>query len=185
MAVTVHLESMHSTVSSLRCFRSPQYDSSYTAPPQNIIPYEPRVFDELGTLTKYHGPPTDETDEAWDALTACRAFFHTVFDVSLIYRPIDGLTRITNVEADRIENRTTAIPGDEGHNLIVLDVFHQLHCLVSFCIMRYSAPHILTGFEQNYRIASVKLCRLCATHHSLCYHLSTQVDRSSTILTIA
>jgi len=28
-------------------------------------------------------------------------------------------------------NETSAIPGNENHHIIMLDVFHQLHCLVS------------------------------------------------------
>jgi len=28
-------------------------------------------------------------------------------------------------------NRTIAIPGDEGNYVLVLNVFHDLHCLVS------------------------------------------------------
>jgi hypothetical protein len=28
-------------------------------------------------------------------------------------------------------NKTTAIPGDEANYVLVLDVFHSLHCLVS------------------------------------------------------
>ncbi|KAJ7513185.1 hypothetical protein B0H11DRAFT_2268125 [Mycena galericulata] len=40
-----------------------------------------------------------------------------------------GISRITREEASRLPNKTHAIPGDEGHYIIGLDVFHSLHCL--------------------------------------------------------
>ncbi|KZT37787.1 hypothetical protein SISSUDRAFT_819927 [Sistotremastrum suecicum HHB10207 ss-3] len=81
------------------------------SPAQGAVKYERRVFDVLGTVTKYHGPPTDETDEAWDNLYMI------------------GLSRINEVEASQIANWTERIPNDEDHFIISLDVFHQLHCL--------------------------------------------------------
>ncbi|KZS89128.1 hypothetical protein SISNIDRAFT_417199, partial [Sistotremastrum niveocremeum HHB9708] len=82
------------------------------APAQSAVRYERRVFDELGTKTIYHGPPTDETDKAWD---------------DLYYM---GLSYISAEEAALLPNRTEPLPNDkEGRYAISLDVFHQIHCL--------------------------------------------------------
>ncbi|KAJ7158962.1 hypothetical protein C8R43DRAFT_1124603 [Mycena crocata] len=40
-----------------------------------------------------------------------------------------GISRISKEEAARLPNKTHAIPGDEGHYIAELDVFHNLHCL--------------------------------------------------------
>ncbi|KZT38257.1 hypothetical protein SISSUDRAFT_1033565 [Sistotremastrum suecicum HHB10207 ss-3] len=81
------------------------------SPAQEAVRYERRTFTELGVRTIYHGPPTDETDRAWNALY-----------------PV-GMTRIPNEDAAKMANWTERIAGDESHSLVVLEVFHQLHCL--------------------------------------------------------
>ncbi|KZT36409.1 hypothetical protein SISSUDRAFT_1034870 [Sistotremastrum suecicum HHB10207 ss-3] len=81
------------------------------SPAQEVVRYERRTFTELGVRTIYHGPPTDETDRAWDALY-----------------PV-GMTRIPNEDAAKMANWTERIAGDESHSLVVLEVYHQLHCL--------------------------------------------------------
>ncbi|KAJ7775537.1 hypothetical protein B0H16DRAFT_1879904 [Mycena metata] len=40
-----------------------------------------------------------------------------------------GVSRITKEEAAQLPNKTHAIPGDPGHYIAELDVFHNLHCL--------------------------------------------------------
>ncbi|KAF7345933.1 hypothetical protein MVEN_01615600 [Mycena venus] len=40
-----------------------------------------------------------------------------------------GVSRITKDEAARLPNKTQAIPGDPGHYVVELEVFHNLHCL--------------------------------------------------------
>ncbi|KAF7349870.1 hypothetical protein MVEN_01287500 [Mycena venus] len=40
-----------------------------------------------------------------------------------------GVSRITKEEAAHLPNKTHAIPGDPGHYIAELDVFHNLHCL--------------------------------------------------------
>lgn len=42
-----------------------------------------------------------------------------------------GVSRVPKAIADRLVNSTYRIPGDEQHYVVQLDVFHQLHCLVS------------------------------------------------------
>ena len=43
-----------------------------------------------------------------------------------------GISRIPKSQAEMLPNATEAIPGDEEHYVVELDVFHQLHCLVSY-----------------------------------------------------
>lgn len=49
--------------------------SMCTAPARDAIRYEQKVFDELGTRTIYHGPPNDETDQAWYDLYMGKSLF--------------------------------------------------------------------------------------------------------------
>ena len=42
-----------------------------------------------------------------------------------------GVSRIPKSQAVLMVNRTIAIPGDEGNHVLILNVFHLLHCLVS------------------------------------------------------
>jgi len=88
----------------------PGYENLYS-PARDAIKYEQRVFSTFGEKTKYHGPPTNETDIHWEDLYQI------------------GLSRITKDEAEQLPNRTEPIPGDESHYIVSLDVFHQLHCL--------------------------------------------------------
>lgn len=37
---------------------------------------------------------------------------------------------MTTDEARPMENKTLPIPNDDGHYIVSLSVFHQLHCLV-------------------------------------------------------
>lgn len=41
------------------------------------------------------------------------------------------MNRIPKSQAALLPNKTAPIPGDDGYYIITLDVFHQLHCLVS------------------------------------------------------
>lgn len=45
--------------------------------------------------------------------------------------PAVGITRIPESEAIQMANRTSAIQDDPGYYAVTIDVFHQLHCLVS------------------------------------------------------
>ena len=46
------------------------------------------------------------------------------------YTTAVGITRVTTEEARPMENKTLPIPNDDGHYIVSLSVFHQLHCLV-------------------------------------------------------
>ncbi|KZS95188.1 hypothetical protein SISNIDRAFT_408923, partial [Sistotremastrum niveocremeum HHB9708] len=81
------------------------------APAQSAVQYERRVFNKLGIRTKFHGPPTDETDAAWESLYKI------------------GTSWITQEQAALLPNHTDPIAGEEDRSVIVLEVFHQLHCL--------------------------------------------------------
>ena len=51
-----------------------------------------------------------------------------------------GISRIPLSQAEMLPNATEAIPGDGEHYVVELDVFHQLHCLVSY------SYHLVNGF---------------------------------------
>jgi hypothetical protein len=42
-----------------------------------------------------------------------------------------GISRIPKSSAAQLVNKTVPIPGDPGYYVVSLNVFHQLHCLVS------------------------------------------------------
>jgi len=42
-----------------------------------------------------------------------------------------GVSRIPKSQAALMVNKTMAIPGDEGNYVVMLNIFHLLHCLVS------------------------------------------------------
>ncbi|KZS88506.1 hypothetical protein SISNIDRAFT_459735 [Sistotremastrum niveocremeum HHB9708] len=81
------------------------------SPAQSVVKYEHRVFDKLGVRTPYHTPYDDATDELW----------RNLYDM--------GIQKITKDQAALLPNWTEPIPGDEGHYVVSLNVFHQLHCL--------------------------------------------------------
>ncbi|KJX92026.1 hypothetical protein TI39_contig5958g00001 [Zymoseptoria brevis] len=61
-------------------------------------------------MPKFGQLPTDDLDKRWEDL----------YDF--------GISSIPRWQADKLENKTEAIPGTEDY-LIELDMFHQLHCL--------------------------------------------------------
>ncbi|KAJ7263055.1 hypothetical protein C8J57DRAFT_1334565 [Mycena rebaudengoi] len=64
-----------------------------------------------GDLSPFQVPPSPALDQAWSDLYNF------------------GISRITKDQAALLPNKTHAIPGDEGHYIAELDVFHNLHCL--------------------------------------------------------
>ncbi|KZT35595.1 hypothetical protein SISSUDRAFT_1064338 [Sistotremastrum suecicum HHB10207 ss-3] len=81
------------------------------SPVNNVVRNEVRVFSHALSRSKFHGPPTNETDEAWEALYE------------------GGISSIHVSQAVLLPNWTEAIPGNESYYAVALDVFHQLHCL--------------------------------------------------------
>lgn len=54
---------------------------------------------------------------------------------------------LTQEEYDQLELQTSHVPGQEDEYIITLEVFHQLHCLVSSSINHYVADIVLTCKE--------------------------------------
>lgn len=76
---------------------------------------KPAVYlDNIRELSQFQGPPDDVKDELWERLYANTSF--TVIDAE---------------RARRLPNRTMVIPGTDGDGVVSLEVFHQLHCIVS------------------------------------------------------
>lgn len=61
----------------------------------------------------YQGPPSEENNELWEDLYNF------------------GLSSIPMTDAARLMNRTVPIPGKPGEYVVTLNLFHDLHCLVS------------------------------------------------------
>jgi hypothetical protein len=73
-------------------------------------------------------------DAAWEDLYNGMIPLHTSTSTvfyELTQVPDIGLSQIDKLSARRLPNKTALIPGDEEHYIVGLDVFHQLHCLVS------------------------------------------------------
>ncbi|KAF7437552.1 hypothetical protein PC9H_004394 [Pleurotus ostreatus] len=71
-----------------------------------------RFFNGFGrNVSPFQVPPSKELDELWEDLYNF------------------GISRIPKSQAKLLPNATEAIPGDEEHYAIELDVFHELHCL--------------------------------------------------------
>ncbi|KDQ29973.1 hypothetical protein PLEOSDRAFT_1037801, partial [Pleurotus ostreatus PC15] len=83
------------------------------APANGAVSYRyHRFFNGFGrNVSPFQVPPSKELDELWEDLYNF------------------GISRIPKSQAKLLPNATEAIPGDEEHYAIELDVFHQLHCL--------------------------------------------------------
>ncbi|KAL4880643.1 hypothetical protein BJY04DRAFT_219113 [Aspergillus karnatakaensis] len=93
---------------------SPPFHQSVFSPATEAVEYKTVVFAPFGEPSIYSHPPTDEGDRAWEAL----------------YNDI-GISYIDAETAAKLPNKTAQIEGSDQY-VIGLDVFHQLHCLVSF-----------------------------------------------------
>lgn len=87
-----------------------------------MIEYRTQIFHNPipNVEDDYAGPPTPERNEKWKDL----------YDI--------GETRLSKFEASRIHNKTAAArPSSDEDYPIILNVFHDLHCLVriSFAIL--------------------------------------------------
>lgn len=86
----------------------------------------------------YTAAPSDEVDKAWDGLYECTyivfilgACYHDLEHVILIETIEVALMKISELEENTMLNNSLRIPGDENKYIVLLDVYHQLHCLVS------------------------------------------------------
>lgn len=98
-----------------------------------MVSYENRVFTSgFGhERTEYQGPPSPERNALWDDLYGCKFIAVSTTEVSDNLSSQVGISRIARPSAAQLVNRTVPIPGDPGHYVVELNVFHQLHCLVS------------------------------------------------------
>ncbi|KAJ7471286.1 hypothetical protein B0H11DRAFT_2041105 [Mycena galericulata] len=83
------------------------------SPALEAVEHEVRVYHVgfTGDLSPFQIPSSPELDQSWSDLYNF------------------GISRITKDEATRLPNKTHPIPGDKGHYIAELDVFHNLHCL--------------------------------------------------------
>ncbi|KAJ7643273.1 hypothetical protein B0H17DRAFT_1104421 [Mycena rosella] len=83
------------------------------SPALEAVEHEVRVYygGFSGDMSPFQIPSSPTLDKMWTDL------YNT------------GLSRITKQEAARLPNKTSAIPGDDDHYIVSLDVFHSLHCL--------------------------------------------------------
>ncbi|KAF8991800.1 hypothetical protein BDQ17DRAFT_1254546, partial [Cyathus striatus] len=84
------------------------------APAEDAVEYEVKSFSfGIGDdLSPFQKPPSPELDLMWKQLYGF------------------GISRIPRNQAEKLPNKTAAIPGDpDGFYIAELEVFHQLHCL--------------------------------------------------------
>ncbi|KAF8990219.1 hypothetical protein BDQ17DRAFT_1372190 [Cyathus striatus] len=99
-------------------FRFTKTDGVYPtvySPAGHVIEYEVKTFSQslVPSRTPFQGPPSPEMDMRW----------HDLYGV--------GISTLSKSEADRLPNKTSVIPGEPGHYIASLTVFHHLHCINS------------------------------------------------------
>ncbi|KAH8897914.1 hypothetical protein GQ53DRAFT_818168 [Thozetella sp. PMI_491] len=112
--------------------------AQYTPVPKEAFEYHDVVFHrdfgpEARFFSEYSGWPNDETDRRWKAL-----YEH-------------GFSYIDSNSHDKLLNKTlrTPMPGKEDSYMVVLDVFHQLHCLNTIRRYFYPKRYNLTFFNDD------------------------------------
>ncbi|KAK7052479.1 hypothetical protein R3P38DRAFT_2860562 [Favolaschia claudopus] len=82
------------------------------SPALDAVEHEVKVYNVgFGDFSPFQIPSSPALDKKWSDLYNF------------------GISRITKEEAAQLPNKTHAIPGDDGHYIAELDVFHNLHCL--------------------------------------------------------
>jgi hypothetical protein len=119
-----------------------------TAPAQQQVEYfNLNINNEFGAESPYRGPPTPELDAAWEEL----------WHFGVISIPRDKLASL-NRQEHLPDGRTLAkVNGSTDHFQAYLEVFHQLHCLVS--IFSHTSLLRLTQLLQGF-YPSTQLGRL-------------------------
>lgn len=75
------------------------------------------------------------TNVGWIFTTVRASIFLVFLDHDLHFcDPSDGISAIPSSEAAKLAEQTEGYYGHEGNYIIALDVFHQLHCLVSLTL---------------------------------------------------
>jgi len=65
----------------------------------------------------------------------------------------DGVNQIPASEANKLVDKTVPIPNDEDNYIVTLEVFHQLHCLVSYTLISRIKPSKLLLLEPPSQVA--------------------------------
>lgn len=127
-----------------------QLTSPAIAPAQHLASkYKNIVFTTGlgGERTTYQGPATPERNALWDDLYSCKSSdqVYTRLQPALTGISQVGISRIPRSSAARLVNKTLPLPGERGQYVIMLNVFHQLHCLVGLVLL--SDPRSYIVFE--------------------------------------
>lgn len=122
------------------------------SPAQNEIQYELRMHHTniIDAPEEFQGPPSHTLDHAWDKLFNCTDLWIFYICHNLLTLLLVGISTISEQQAMLLTNYTSPVPGHEDEFITELDVFHQLHCLVSF-----TRPHLSETFTHN-----CVLCRI-------------------------
>ncbi|KAI1128411.1 hypothetical protein F5Y10DRAFT_292062 [Nemania abortiva] len=108
-----------------------RFNMLITGPALEALKWESRVFEgELDASSPFKGPPRPELDDAWNNLLGPTAI------------------RVDKEALDRI-NRTSVPLRDGSGYMATLDVYHQLHCLVT---VPSSNLHLALSFPFNISI---------------------------------
>lgn len=91
--------------------------------------YENRVID-LATLTSFQKEPSLEVDHAWHQLLKCAYLYKNMGEYQLINSGKDNNIVVQKEHLEML-NRSSVLLRDGSGYLAGLDVFHELHCLVS------------------------------------------------------
>ncbi|RWA08994.1 hypothetical protein EKO27_g6101 [Xylaria grammica] len=128
---------------------------SVYSPAMDAVEYIEYDFDNaFGSQSIYRGPPTDEREAAWHALTALHGFEIPAHQLASLNRSTEGLRRV---------------PEDIGTGFVgFLEVFHQLHCLNGGDICETNA--LLCSYSANeraeYSARAVRISELLANPSS-------------------
>src|ERR1700761_5190594 len=106
------------------------------APARKVVEYETKSFHQgFGNDTSpYQGWPNDEIDQRWEDMYSSQ-FVPFITLGPFILTKTEGVTLHVDAKMhDQLaaKSELIAMPGLESEYLVGLDVFHQLHCLVSF-----------------------------------------------------
>lgn len=97
------------------------------------------------------GYPTEEKDKMWSDLYNCTFYLSYHLRISYANLASVGTSGISNEEAKNLPYPTVPVPDSEDDSLIMLDVWHQLHCLGTLRRMMYPEvwPKIWTKHEDG------------------------------------